>query len=69
MRETLRLELSEAAKQKTQLAVIMLDLNDFKTVNDRFGQQGGDALIAAIGRAVDNEVRGRGIVARMAATN
>ena len=64
LRETLRLELGEAAENGTRLAVIMLDLNDFKTVNDRFGHQAGDALIAAIGRAVDNEVRGRGIVAR-----
>lgn len=57
-------ELAEAARSDTCCAVIMFDLNDFKGVNDRFGHQAGDALIAAIGQAMRDEVRGRGTVAR-----
>ncbi len=56
--------LAEAASSSEQCAVIMLDLNDFKDVNDRFGHQAGDALIAAIGQAMRDEVGERGIVAR-----
>jgi|CXWL01.1.fsa_nt_gi diguanylate cyclase (GGDEF)-like protein len=64
LRESMRAELITAAEGSTPLAVIMLDLNDFKDVNDRFGHQAGDALIVAIGRAASDEVAGRGAVAR-----
>lgn len=56
--------LAEAARSSEPCAVIMLDLNDFKDVNDRFGHQAGDALIAAIGQAMRDEVGERGVVAR-----
>ncbi len=64
LRESMGMELMSAVERTTPLAVIMLDLNDFKDVNDRFGHQSGDALIAAIGRAMREAVTGRGTVAR-----
>jgi diguanylate cyclase (GGDEF)-like protein len=64
MRESMRMEMGNAVENQTSLAVIMLDLNDFKDVNDRFGHQAGDALIIAIGQAIRDEVQSRGTVAR-----
>lgn len=64
LRDAMRLELATAHESATSCAVIMFDLNDFKDVNDRFGHQAGDALIASIGSAMRDEMRGRGIVAR-----
>jgi diguanylate cyclase (GGDEF)-like protein len=57
-------ELAEARDKGTPCAVAMIDLNDFKDVNDRFGHTAGDELIAAIGRAICAEVGDSGMVAR-----
>jgi diguanylate cyclase (GGDEF)-like protein len=34
-------------------AVLYLDLNQFKTINDRFGHQAGDALLKAFGHRLE----------------
>ncbi len=64
LRRALLADLEEAARNATPCAVIMLDLNDFKDVNDHFGHLAGDALIAAIGRALHEVADGHGTVAR-----
>ena len=38
-------ELARARRQQTALSLIMLDLDHFKAVNDRFGHQAGDAVL------------------------
>jgi diguanylate cyclase (GGDEF)-like protein len=64
LRETLRMELASAAERGAELSFLMLDLDDFKTVNDRYGHAVGDALITGIARSLVDEVAGRGVVAR-----
>ncbi|XVV08519.1 diguanylate cyclase domain-containing protein [Actinoplanes sp. CA-131856] len=46
-------------------AVLMLDLDGFKKVNDTLGHAAGDALLAAVGRRIATEVRPGDVVARL----
>lgn len=47
------------------IALLFLDFDDFKLVNDRFGHAAGDALLAAVGDRLRNLVRGSDTVARL----
>lgn len=53
-----------AAHRPRSLAVLFLDLDGFKNVNDRFGHEAGDRLLAAVGRRLETCVRSGDIVAR-----
>jgi diguanylate cyclase (GGDEF)-like protein/PAS domain S-box-containing protein len=46
-------------------AVIYLDLNQFKSINDRFGHQAGDALLKAFGHRLEFCLRPEDILARL----
>jgi len=46
-------------------AVLYLDLNHFKTINDRFGHQAGDALLKAFGHRLEFCLRPEDILGRL----
>jgi len=46
-------------------AVIYLDLNHFKSINDRFGHQAGDALLKAFGHRLEFCLRPEDVLARL----
>lgn len=50
-------------------AVLMLDLDHFKTINDQFGHAAGDALIIAVATALVANSRETDVVARLGAMN
>jgi diguanylate cyclase (GGDEF)-like protein len=45
--------------------VALFDLNDFKSVNDRYGHAAGDRLLAAVAERLAGKLRGADLVARM----
>jgi diguanylate cyclase (GGDEF)-like protein len=55
--ERLRAELKRAHRANQQVAVLMLDLDYFKSINDRYGHQCGDSVLAAIGNTIMQTLR------------
>jgi diguanylate cyclase (GGDEF)-like protein len=64
MRERLHEEIARARRQGTPLAVTILDLDDFKHVNDTYGHPTGDALLRHVAEALRAEYRSFDQVAR-----
>jgi len=62
-----RLELASARGRRTGrgFAVLFIDINDFKPVNDRYGHALGDAALRTLGERLAAAVRGSDLVARL----
>ena len=52
-------------KEKGQGLFLMLDLNDFKSINDTMGHAAGDAILTELGRVLKGACRENDIVARI----
>ncbi|MCX7177753.1 MAG: sensor domain-containing diguanylate cyclase [Proteobacteria bacterium] len=57
--------LERAARQQTQVAVIMIDLDHFKEVNDTLGHVAGDDLLREVAERIRSLVRSADTVARV----
>ena len=57
------LESARAARE--QVAVLILDLDHFKEVNETFGHQAGDRLLEQVGPRLRSEIRPEDMVARL----
>ncbi|MBT8086029.1 MAG: diguanylate cyclase [Woeseia sp.] len=55
----------DSISRTTRGAVLYLDLNQFKTINDRFGHQAGDALLKAFGHRLEYCLRPEDLLARL----
>src|SRR3954468_324159 len=64
MLERMAEEIARARRQGTPLAVMLLDLDDFKKVNDTWGHGTGDALLRHVAEALRGEYRSFDQVAR-----
>jgi diguanylate cyclase (GGDEF)-like protein len=57
--------LARAKRDKTQLAVMFIDLDKFKPVNDKFGHTVGDLLLKEVAKRLQDCVRKSDTVARL----
>jgi diguanylate cyclase (GGDEF)-like protein len=64
LRETLKLEVTRAVRTGEQLSVVLLDLDEFKDVNERGGHLRGDEVLRRAGEALRASVRPYDTVAR-----
>jgi diguanylate cyclase (GGDEF)-like protein/putative nucleotidyltransferase with HDIG domain len=58
--------LSEAKRYDEPLTVIEMDLDDFKSVNDRFGHHAGDRFLKEVGRILKAQMRDSDVLVRYA---
>jgi diguanylate cyclase (GGDEF)-like protein/PAS domain S-box-containing protein len=63
--ESLRRALARARRAGTRVAVLFLDLDGFKDVNDRMGHAVGDELLRALAQRLESSSRGGDMVARL----
>ena len=64
LQDRMRQESARAARTRSPMAVLMLDLDGFKAINDRFGHQSGDRVLRAIAGCLRASVRTSDVVAR-----
>ncbi len=58
--------LALARRQQTRIALLYLDLDDFKRINDTWGHAAGDAVLVEFGRRVAATLRESDMLARLA---
>lgn len=63
--ETLEREIKVARRSQRPLAVICMDLDFFKTVNDRYGHNAGDDVLRGTAQAVQAVLRGSDVLGRV----
>ena len=64
-RERLDLAVRDAAGRGSHLAVLLLDLDRFKTVNDSLGHGIGDRLLEVVAGRIRDNVKDGGVIARL----
>jgi diguanylate cyclase (GGDEF)-like protein len=62
--ETLRRELFRAERKRAALAVVMIDLDHFKHMNDTYGHEAGDLALRAVGQCLRDGVRRSDVACR-----
>lgn len=63
--QTLNLEVERSSRFKTPISLCILDLDDFKTINDTYGHPCGDTVLQSMATLLRREVRTIDTVARI----
>ncbi|GHJ43924.1 hypothetical protein Cs7R123_12660 [Catellatospora sp. TT07R-123] len=61
----LETELDKARALGSALSVLMLDLDEFKSINDRYGHLAGDAALSQVAAAIQQQLRADDVAARL----
>lgn len=64
MEQHLAEEVSKARRYEFDLALFLLDLDNFKSINDQYGHQAGDQLLIEIGSLVTKQLRDSDVLSR-----
>jgi diguanylate cyclase (GGDEF)-like protein len=58
-------EIARATRERTRFALLMIDLDGFKPINDRHGHAAGDAVLMEVSRRLKAQVRKSEVAARL----
>jgi diguanylate cyclase (GGDEF)-like protein len=64
-REVAGREVERADASNDNVAILMIDVDHFKAVNDRYGHLAGDEVLAAVARTIAQALRPRDLVGRL----
>ncbi len=62
--EILEQQFAEASRYDTELSCLMIDLDNFKQVNDTFGHPAGDKLLLLTAETITSQLRSADVAAR-----
>ena len=65
LHERLDVTLAEAKAEQREVALLMIDLDKFKQINDTLGHACGDQLLCGVAARLNDLVEGAGLVARL----
>ena len=65
LQERLNYEIARHRRHSRRFSVLVLDLDGFKLVNDRFGHAAGDEILREIAKALEKAVRDQDTVTRL----
>ena len=64
LQESLKREMSRALRYRRPLSLALLDIDQFKTINDTFGHPAGDAVLKAFVALISRNIRPSDLLAR-----
>ena len=64
LEDTLRTQMSQAVRNKEPISCLMIDIDHFKNINDRFGHEAGDSVIKSIAATIQRVVHDSGMAFR-----
>ena len=63
--ETLKFMVSRYRSQQTSFGLMLIDIDHFKQINDKFGHEAGDEILVSVGKALKECVRPEDFVGRI----
>ena len=63
--EQIKYAIARAKRNDSLMGIIYVDLNDFKSINDRYGHKAGDAVLIAVAQRVRASLRQTDFLARL----
>ena len=62
--QRLKAEIARSERRGHALIVVLVDLNDFKEINDKYGHQAGDLVLKEFAKRLSSSTRGSDVAAR-----
>lgn len=64
LEDSLRTQLAQAARSEEPVSCLMIDIDHFKSINDRFGHEAGDQVIKSVAAVIQRAVHETGLAFR-----